>query len=125
MTLHATALYGGALGILFVLLSINVSRVRAKHGVLLGDGNVAEVIAAIRAHGNAAEYIPLALVLLVCVELLGGNSVSMHSLGGMLLTGRLLHAHGMLARAGTRTLGIVLTWLSILGLSAYALYLRF
>ena len=57
-TMNTLVLCSAALVLLFAVLSFNVSRVklkRRKHP----EVTEAEVTKAIRAHGNAAEYIPL------------------------------------------------------------------
>jgi len=126
MNVPASALYGSILAVLTVLLAANVSRHRARTEALFGDAEDEKLEAAIRAHGNAAEYVPMGVVLLVIAELMGANATSMHGLGGTLLVGRLASAHGIASRfRPTRAGGIVLTWLAILGAAAYALLLRF
>jgi len=61
---YYTAIYAAVLGLLAVLLTVNVivNRVRAK--VDFGDGGVAVLGQAIRAHANFAEHTPLALLLI-------------------------------------------------------------
>ena len=105
---------------------MNVSRNRGRADKLFGHGDDEALESAIRAHGNAAEYVPLAIAMLVVSEIMGANAVSMHGLGGTVLLGRLASAHGILSRTNaTRAIGAVLTWLAILGAAAYALLLRF
>ena len=113
--------------ILHVLLGINVSRNRAKTNILTGTGEVdGPLHRAFRAHANNAEYVPLAVLMLLIAEAGGAHSVSMHSLGGLLFVSRLASAHGILsAVSGTRYLGAVVTWLVTVGASAYALMLHF
>ena len=68
---YYTAIYAAVLGLLAVLLTVNVivNRVRAK--VDFGDGGVAVLGQAIRAHANFAEHTPLALLLIGLVEAFG------------------------------------------------------
>ncbi len=126
MNLEITALYAALLGLLFILLSARVSKYRLRGHVSLGDGNVAELGQAIRAHGNFAEYVPLALILIALLEALGAAAAIVHTLGAMLLLGRILHAWGMSqpnAVHNARKFGIVLTWLSIAVAAIYLLVL--
>ncbi|WP_147443702.1 MAPEG family protein [Corallococcus sicarius] len=127
MTLLAvpvTSLYGALNAFLTLGLGVNVSRVRTKLNVFRGDGGNAGLIAAIRAHGNNVEHVPLALILLLLAELCGGNSVALHVFGGALLVGRLGHAFGMLKNSPVQAAGALLTLLVQLGLAGYVLFLR-
>ena len=127
MGLPIVALYGGLCAVLSVLLGMNVTRNRGKAKVPVGFGEVgSDLHHAVRAHGNNAEYVPIALIMLLIAEAGGAHSASMHSLGGLLFVARLAHAHGMVGRAQWgRILGAVVTWLVIIGTAAYALLLHF
>ena len=121
-----TALYGAVNTIVNVVLATNVSRNRGRAKVNFGVGNDEGLTRANRAHGNNAEYLALALVMLMVTELSGGGSTVLHVFGGTLTVARLLHAHGTLANAvPTRATGATLTWLTLLGLAVYALVLRY
>lgn len=126
MSVPASALYGSFLAIITIFLAMNVSRNRGRAKAFFGHGSDDALESAIRAHGNAAEYVPLGVVMLVIAEIMGANATSMHGLGGTLLIGRLASSHGILARvSATRVIGALLTWLAILGAVAYVLLLRF
>jgi uncharacterized membrane protein YecN with MAPEG domain len=56
------------MALFFVKLAFGVIKKRQLHRVALGAGQHADLEAAIRAHGNFAEYVPLALLLLVVAE---------------------------------------------------------
>lgn len=91
-----TSLYAALLSLLILALSANVIKIRFKDQVVLGDGGNSKLQRAIRAQGNATEYIPIALILLLVLELSKAHSGLLH-LGGIgLLIGRLLHARGLL-----------------------------
>ena len=62
---HAAALWAGLLLILLLVLSVLVTRQRRKHHVEIGDGAVPALNQAIRAFGNATEYVPAALAGLI------------------------------------------------------------
>lgn len=128
MNLEITALYAALLGLLFVLLSFRVSKHRLAGHVSLGDGNNPDLSQAIRAHGNFAEYVPLALILIGLAETQGAAANLLHVLGGGLLLGRIGHAWGISqpnAVHNARKLGIVLTWLVIAVASVYLLFAVF
>ena len=72
MTLSITALYAGILALIVVALAVNVTVHRVKLRVPLGDGGNPDMLRMIRLHGNAVEYLPLALVLMAVYEINGG-----------------------------------------------------
>ena len=80
---------------------------------------------AIRAHGNAVEWMPVLVVMMLLVELGGGDSQALHVAGGLLVLGRVLHAVGFLTRLRTAVAGIALTWVVALWLPGWALWLHF
>ncbi len=111
------AFYAGTLGLLLLILSVITVRVRLRTRTMIGDGGKNDLIKAQRAHGNASEYIPTALVLLVVLVFLNAPIWLMHLVGGSLLLGRCMHAYGLLTSTGVtrgRFLGMVLTWMSLL-----------
>jgi len=95
--------------------------------VSIGEGAATPLQIGIRAHGNNAEYVPLALVLLLVTELCGGAPVVMHVLGGTLLLARVLHPIGLPRKSPNpyRWLGVALTFTTILAAAGYAIYLHF
>ncbi|MBA2541459.1 MAG: MAPEG family protein [Deltaproteobacteria bacterium] len=121
-----TALYGALNAILNIVLANRVSTMRKKHKVSVGLGEHPELLVASRVHGNNAEFVPLAIVMMLIAELLGGNSVVLHVYGGLLLGARVLHVVGMPRKAPNpfRFLGVALTWAAIVGISGWILYLR-
>jgi uncharacterized membrane protein YecN with MAPEG domain len=90
-----TSAYAGLLGLFYVLLSINVIRRRRGARIALGSGEDADLQRLIRVHGNFAEYAPIALVLILLVELGGAPAWLLHGLGLALLAGRTVHAYGV------------------------------
>jgi uncharacterized protein len=85
----------GLLGLLAVALTVSVGRMRMAKKIWLGDGGDPDMLAAIRAHGNFMEYVPLSLLLIYMVsDFYGFWTVAILSL--VLLLARLLHAGGML-----------------------------
>jgi uncharacterized membrane protein YecN with MAPEG domain len=121
MVPHVTLLYGGALGLLVTLLGINVTRLRLKLNVAADAEPPKPLFFAIRAHGNAIEWTPVLVVLLLVVELSGASSLWLHVAGGVLFLGRFLHALGFVTKLKTAVPGIVLTWGVALWLPVWAL----
>ena len=104
MPLSITALYGAILALIIVALGINVTMHRVKLKVPLGDGGNPQMLRMIRLHGNAVEYIPLAIVLMALYELNGGSHLALNIVGIALVAGRLIQTWGMWA-VSTTTLG--------------------
>ena len=120
MPIAITALYAGILTLIVVALAINVTIHRVKLRVPLGDGGNAEMRRMIRLHGNAAEYIPLAILLMAVYEINGGGHTALHIIGIALVAGRLVQTWGMWATDMTnlgRQTGQSLTWLSVAALA--------
>lgn len=110
-----SALYA-VLGTLWLIkLSYDVVRLRTLYHVSYGDGGFTELQSAIRAHGNAVEYVPIALLLLLLLEMDGADTWMVHLCGLTTLLGRLLHYYGFHHRLICwRRMGILITWCSLL-----------
>ena len=125
MQISITLLYGGALALWFLVLSIRVIQGRGGGGPGLGDGGDPMMQRRIRAHGNFAEYTPLILILIGFLELNGTAPWIVHALGASLLLGRLMHGYAFAFTKNSvvgRSGGIVLTLLGLLaagGLAAW------
>jgi uncharacterized membrane protein YecN with MAPEG domain len=105
-----TSIYASLSALLIVRLSVAVIKLRRKNRVSVGDGGNEELQLAIRTHSNAVEYIPIALLLLLTLELNGAPQILIHILGVTLLTGRILHAMGLSAKdLKKRVLGMRIT----------------
>jgi len=119
------ALYSGLLGLLLVYLSLNVARNRKKFKVGIGDGENEDLARRIRVQANFIEYVPIALILLAVFESNHGHAMVAHIAGSALVLGRVLHAYGLGKTAKVsfgRVAGMMLTWLSILGLAGANIY---
>ena len=111
-----TAPYFTALGLLAILNSFRVVKLRIKYKVSLGDGGHDDLSRAIRIFGNFAEYVPLGLVLIAALEFVQAPVWYMHVCGGLLLIGRVLHAMGLLGKGSSapRVAGMTMTWIMLL-----------
>jgi hypothetical protein len=116
MSLAITAIYAGILALIILALGINVTMHRVKLKVPLGDGGNPQMLRMIRLHGNAVEYVPLALVLMVAYEINGGWHSVLHIVGVALVAARLIQTWGMwstdIGGLG-RHIGQSLTWASL------------
>ena len=97
-----TPLYAALLALWFVVLSLRVIRNRQGARVSLGDGGNTLLQRTIRAQANFAEYVPLALLLLLILELSHFSIYLIHLLGIVLLLARLLHGYALAFRAEFR-----------------------
>jgi uncharacterized protein len=106
-----TLLFAGCCALLQVLLTAMVIARRAQTGVSFLDGGDQPLLRRMRAHGNFSETAPMALLLMLLLELRGLHSTWLIGFGCALLLGRSLHAHSLLTDNATwsRRGGMVLT----------------
>lgn len=119
--LMITAIAAALLGFLYVRLSLNVIGFRRRHGVSVGDGGHEDLLRAIRAQANLAEYAPIALVLIACLELNGAPWWLTAVLAAAFVLGRFLHPLGMKdadSPLKPRVRGMQLTLIGLLVLAA-------
>jgi len=91
-----TALYASFLGFILIFLSFRVIKTRRKLRVSIGEGGNELLQRMIRAHANFIEYTPFSLILLASIEINSFLPVwCVHFLGVLLVSGRIMHAHGM------------------------------
>ncbi|MEL6165440.1 MAG: MAPEG family protein [Cyanobacteria bacterium J06628_3] len=67
----------------------------------------------VRAHSNFTEYVPLALLLIMALELMNATSVLIWFLETCLIIARIAHAWGLIKTYGPspgRAFGFFLTW---------------
>lgn len=93
--LFITSIIAAVLTIIFIKLSFAVIGLRRKNKVGLGSGGNEELERAIRAQGNFAEYVPLGIILIACLELNGAPWWLAVIPGITLIIGRLIHAKGI------------------------------
>ncbi len=93
--LLVTSIIASVLTIIFIKLSFAVIGLRRKNKVGLGSGGYDDLERAIRAQGNFAEYVPLGIILIACLELNGAPWCLVAIPGITLIIGRLIHAVGI------------------------------
>ncbi|ADG12266.1 glutathione S-transferase [Caulobacter segnis] len=112
---HAAALWAGLHLFLLLILSVLVVRLRQKHKVALGDEGIPELARAIRAFGNATEYVPTGVAALAVLAVAGASALTIHVVGFLLFAGRVTHAIGLSNSGGVsipRAAGMIATWLA-------------
>ncbi|MGE0396297.1 MAG: MAPEG family protein [Kofleriaceae bacterium] len=122
-----TALYGALNALFNIFLANNVSTKRRVSKVGLGEGSDPAMLVAIRAHGNNAEFVPLAIIVMLLLEMCGADRAVLHVYGGLLFAARVSHWIGLPRKAPNpfRFGGTAITWTLIVAGAVYLLYLRF
>ncbi len=120
-----TATTASLLTFVYVFLAFKVIALRRTEKIALGDGGVQKLQAAIRAHGNFSEYVPLSLVLMALLELDHFASTALMVVALALVLGRVLHAVSVLSnpqRFKFRVLGMQLTFATLVSLAVFNLF---
>lgn len=118
--LKLTAIYAAILTFVYVKLTLNVINLRRQNEVSLGDGGREDLQQAIRSHGNFAEYVPLGLILLACLEANHIHWTIVLLLGGVFTTGRLFYAKAFLEATPNMELRVRGMKFTLWGLQALA-----
>lgn len=95
-----SAIYIAISGLFLVLLALDVIRGRWKYQEGFSEGDQDPLSRRIQVRTNAAEFFPVALLLLVAVENIVAIDWVIHTLGCLLLVSRLIHAAGLRGMAG-------------------------
>ncbi len=111
-----TPLYVAILGLLFLPITMRVAVYRIKSRISLGAGDDPEMLRRMRGQANFVETVPMALFVLIIMEVSGASSTWLHALGLMLVLGRIVHYLGLveIAPLAFRVAGIAATLLTIL-----------
>ena len=100
MAAPVTGFYAALLAFLIIALGLRVVVLRWRTRTGIGDGGDRALARAIRVHGNAIEYVPIALLLMLVAELGHANPSLLHGCGIALCAARVLHALGLSRRSG-------------------------
>lgn len=128
MQIPITGLFAGVFAIFALVLSFRAGGFRGKAGVsiLFGDPVNWELAERVRVHQNFLEYVPMALILMGVIELNGGSTTFLYSVGSLLIVTRIAHAVGLkhdnMAHIG-RLIGAGGTALITLVAAAYAIWI--
>jgi uncharacterized membrane protein YecN with MAPEG domain len=118
--IQAATLYVGLNILVLVVLIVLVVRQRRQLKCAIGDGGHPTLVRAIRAHANAVEVMPMALIGLVALASAGASTFVVHLLGCVLTLGRCLHAYGLSNSEGTsfgRMAGMLLSLVALIGIA--------
>ena len=121
--------YAALLALLFSALSLVVVALRVRGNVPFGDGGDPTLLRAVRSHGNFAEWVPFAVLLVGANEALGASATWIHAWMAALLAARVLHPVGLFSTLDSfvyrlgRIAGALTTW-AVLTSAAVALLLR-
>jgi uncharacterized membrane protein YecN with MAPEG domain len=122
--MFVTPLYAGLLVLWFVVLSARVVNIR-RRGISFGDNGDPAVARIVRAQGNFAEYVPIALLMMGFLEVDRHSIYWLHALGIALVVARLLHglalSFGWQPRFG-RIAGAALTFIVLVILAVQCIY---
>ncbi|MBB1061034.1 MAPEG family protein [Marilutibacter spongiae] len=120
-----TLFFASLLVLLNLVLMVRVTLRRRERRIGLGSGGDALLQQRIRAHANFIEQAPLALLLMMMLELSALAPVAIWVLGALLLAGRVLHAIGVSGSGGYsfgRFTGTLLSWAVLLASAVLGLY---
>ena len=119
-----TMLYAGLCTLLVIALALRVVVWRRRHKIGIGDGGNHDLQRCVRAHANAVENMPLALILLGGMELNGYDATMVHGFGAVLFLSRLAHAVALSRSSGAsfgRFFGSLFTWLLMVTMAVVAI----
>lgn len=112
-----SVIYAVIAAALIIFLSFKVIKTRRRLQISVGDGNNEDLQTVQGAQSNAIEYLPIALLLLFYLEYNGANIWLIHLAGITLMTGRIVHARGLLQKnLKQRVLGMQITIYALIGL---------
>ena len=127
MTLPVTAFVAAICALMLLITAIDTVRQRFRLRVPFGDGADQKLISASRSHGNLAEHAPIIILLLAFLEMSRANHMGLMAVGTLFLAGRVAHIIGLYAPMNNkpplpRSIGVIVTWLTLALLSGWTLY---
>lgn len=128
MPVPVTAFVAAVCALLLLFTAIDTVRQRMRAQAAFGDAGDAKLISASRSHGNLAEHAPIVILLLAFLELSHAWHLGLMVIGAIFLFGRVLHIWGLYLPMSTkpplpRSLGVIITWLTLAVLSGWTFYL--
>jgi uncharacterized protein len=128
MTLPVTAFVAAISALMLLITAIDTVRHRIRLSAPFGDKDDQKLISASRSHGNLAEHAPIVILLLAVLELSNAHHMTLMGIGALFLAGRIAHIIGIYLPMSKepplpRTIGVMVTWLVILVLSAWTLWM--
>ncbi len=128
MSLPVTAFVTAVCAIMLLITAIDTVRHRMRLGAAFGDNADQKLISANRSHGNLAEHAPIVILLLAGLELSRAHHMALMIIGALFLVARVAHIIGLYMPMSTkpplpRSVGVILTWLTIAILSGWTLWM--
>jgi len=112
--------YAALLTFLLLALAYRVVLLRRKLLVGVGDGHKQELRRAIGAHQNAAENIPIMVILMVLYEMVQGADIWLHSCAVVFTLGRLLNAWGVSHYNNASASRVYGMWMTVVAMATMA-----
>lgn len=128
MTLPVTAFVAAICALMLLITAIDTVRQRIRLSAPFGDKDDQKLISASRSHGNLAEHAPIVILLLAVLELSNAHHMTLMGIGALFLAARVAHIIGIYLPMSKepplpRTIGVMVTWLVILVLSGWTLWM--
>ena len=128
MTLPVTGLATAICALMLIYTAYATVKVRLANKIGFGDGDNLDLLTARRIHANLAEHAPLFLIMLGVLELADAWHWGITAVAGIFLIGRAAHIYGMNKhyKGGSpifRQIGVVATWITIVTLALWIIYL--
>lgn len=120
-TIPVTSFFALLLTLLIIYLALQVVRARRRFKIGYGADNNETLCKAIGAHANAVENIPIALLLMLMLELNKLNSIVLIALASAFFIARVFQAFGLSSSVGVsfgRTYGTMFSWLIMIAMAA-------
>lgn len=121
-----TAVYASIIALLLIALSLNVVKIRRAEGVGLSHGDNEQLKQAMRLQANLVEYAPIALLLLLFLELNQASHALLHAFGILFVIARILHIWGFGTSTGYshgRFFGTLTTMMLIIAMALANVFL--
>ena len=124
IALGITPIYIALLGLFFIPITLRVGMYRVSNKISLGDGGDPELLKRMRGQANFIETVPLVALMLVMMDVAGATSPWLHTVGALLLGGRVLHYIGLtgIGPFVCRPIGIFATLGAYLAASGWLIY---
>lgn len=128
MSFQVTAVYASILTVWMIVLANIVSAKRGQTGISILHGDNTDLALWIRRHGNLAENLAVALLLMALCEARGLPAEWLHAMGVLLVVARIAHAAGLdpaKPAAPLRLAGGLGTQVAMLGAVVYLVWSLF
>ena len=129
MPLPITAFVAAVCAIMLLITGVDTVRQRIRIKAAFGDAGDAKLISASRSHGNLSEHAPIVILMIGMLEMARANHMVLMGMGALFLIGRAAHIVGLYTASEPgqppvpRQIGVVVTWLTLLLLSGWTIFL--